>query len=122
MRKMSKNLNQRNGKLRKKSLERELKRIIPVLIQGYHPQRIILFGSLATGKIDESSDIDLAVIRPCRKRFLERIQEVLFLIKPKVGVDVLVYTPREFENKIKEGAYFFTEELQEKGKLIYEKK
>lgn len=111
-----------NGKLRKKALQRELRRIMPFLIKGYHPQQIILFGSLAIGKVRESSDIDLAVIRSTPKKFLDRIDEIMFLIKPRIAIDIFPYTPKEFASKIEEGAPFFTEEIQKKGKIIVEKK
>ncbi len=44
---------------RKAALEAELKRILPIIIEKYQPEKIILFGSLATGDVHEWSDIDL---------------------------------------------------------------
>jgi predicted nucleotidyltransferase len=38
-----------------KQLNRELTRIVDVLIKEYQPEKIILFGSLATKKINEWS-------------------------------------------------------------------
>jgi len=38
---------------RKTQLDRELKRITETMVRDYHPQRIILFGSLATGRVHE---------------------------------------------------------------------
>ena len=40
--------------------------------------------------------------------------------RPRVGVDVLVYTPREFEQLSQERA-FLREEIVAKGKVIYER-
>lgn len=36
---------------RKEILEKELKRIVDVIIKGYSPEKIILFGSLAGGHV-----------------------------------------------------------------------
>jgi hypothetical protein len=41
------------------------------------------------------------------------------LLQPRVGIDILVYTPVEFENLCKERA-FFREEILGKGKILYE--
>lgn len=59
--------------------------------------KIILFGSLAEGKVNPYSDIDLVIIKDTRKRFLQRLKEVGLLCKARIGVDYLVYTPRSSE-------------------------
>lgn len=52
-------------------LTQELSRIAEVLIKEYQPEKIILFGSLATNQIDKWSDIDLIVIKDTDKSFYE---------------------------------------------------
>ena len=47
----------------KEALEKELHRIVATLIEKYKPEKIILFGSLATSKIHEWSDIDILIIK-----------------------------------------------------------
>ena len=100
-------------------LKNELKRDIAILKENYNPEKIILFGSLNSGKIKEWSDIDLIVIKDTKKPFLDRIREVLLLLKPNVGMDILVYTPLEFA-RIKE-RLFFKKEISGRGAVIYEK-
>ena len=46
---------------RLEALNAELSRIVDVLLNNYNPQKIILFGSLASGNVHEYSDIDLIV-------------------------------------------------------------
>ena len=48
---------------RKEVLEKELERILPLLIK-LGVKKVILFGSLSGGKIHQSSDIDLLVVSP----------------------------------------------------------
>ncbi|MDI3531232.1 MAG: uncharacterized protein PWP60_1081, partial [Candidatus Atribacteria bacterium] len=48
---------------REKLLHEELSRIVKLLIEKYQPEKIILFGSLAEGRIHEWSDIDLLIIK-----------------------------------------------------------
>ena len=71
--------------------------MIPVLIKDYRPEKIVLFGSLASGDIHEGSDLDLLIIKDTSKRPIDRQVEVYRLVKPEVGMDVFVYTPKEFE-------------------------
>ena len=105
---------------RRTLLETELRRYLPLLRDQYQPERVILFGSLATGETWEWSDIDLVIVKETTQRFLDRIKEVLRLLQPRVGVDILVYTPQEFEHLSRERAFVRTE-IQSKGKVLYER-
>src|SRR2546425_1763282 len=96
-------------------LEREVHRMTEVLIREYEPEKLILFGSAAQGELHEWSDLDLVVIKRTDKPLLERIGEVLRLVRPKVGLDVLVYTPEEMEDLIDERRVFVLEGIIYKG-------
>ncbi len=106
--------------VRKALLQRELNRILDTLIRAYQPEKVIVFGSFAQDRVGVWSDLDLIVIKETPKRFLDRIGEVVELIDPNVGVDVLVYTPEEFERLCIERP-FFREEIIAKGKVLYER-
>ncbi|HFD39732.1 MAG TPA: nucleotidyltransferase domain-containing protein [Anaerolineae bacterium] len=106
---------------RRALLEQELNRWLPLLIAHEQPDKIILFGSYRSGQIGEWSDLDLVVIKRTQEPFLDRTRRVLNLLKPQVGVDVLVYTPEEFERLSQERA-FIRREIVAKGKVIYEQK
>ena len=103
---------------RRLALERELTRWLPLLIAHERPEQIILFGSYCTGQVKEWSDLDLVIVKETESPFLERTRQVLDLLEPKVGVDVLVYTPDEFERLTRERA-FVRDEIVGKGKVIY---
>jgi predicted nucleotidyltransferase len=107
---------------KKRELEKELLRITDVLIRDYAPEKIILFGSLASGGAGEDSDIDLVIVKETGERFLERLHRVRLLTHPNVGVDFLVYTEGEVRAMKQEGRRFMTKEIMEKGKVLYEKK
>jgi len=102
-------------------LEMELARYVKILLESYHPERILLFGSLATEQVGEWSDIDLVIIKESNLKFLDRIREVMRLLNPRVGVDILVYTPEEFAQLSQERP-FVRQEILAKGKVIYERK
>ncbi|MEK7846849.1 MAG: nucleotidyltransferase domain-containing protein [Nitrospinota bacterium] len=101
-------------------LQAELSRWIEILKREYDPESIILFGSFAQEKVKRWSDIDLVIIKRTEKSFLDRIKEVLLILHPKVGLDVLVYTPEEFKNLCSNRA-FFKSEIGAKGVKIYER-
>lgn len=48
----------------------------------------------------------LVVVKETSLPFLKRTEEVLHLLHPQVGVDVLVYTPAEFEQMSRERPFF----------------
>jgi predicted nucleotidyltransferase len=103
-------------------LERELNRMIEILIRDYQPEKIIVFGSAAQGEFHPWSDLDIVVIKKTTKPLLERIEEVLRLLRPKVGLDVLVYTPEEMEALVDERRAFVLDEIIYKGAVAYERR
>lgn len=106
---------------RKKQLELELKRITKIVVREYKPQRMILFGSLAQGKVHEWSDIDLAIVKDTRRRFIDRIGDVLRLTHPQVALNVVVYTPKEVQGMAQSDHYFWVDEIAGKGKVLYDR-
>ena len=88
-------------------------------LRRYRPERVYLFGSWARGEEDDLSDLDVVVIKRTSSPFFDRLREVLELLPPGTGgIDVLVYTPEEFEAMQREGNAF-AEMIVEEGKLIY---
>lgn len=108
---------------RRALLLQELERIKRVLLEQYHPERIILFGSLATNKrpdaVHEWSDIDLVIVKSTPLRSMDRIREVMDLLQPRVGLNALVYTPEEFDRAEREGHFFVKDEILGKGRVLF---
>jgi predicted nucleotidyltransferase len=77
-------------------LERELERIVGILRQ-MGVQQIVLFGSAAREKITAWSDLDLIVVLDSDLPFIKRLGLLYERIRPLVGLDLLAYTPQEFE-------------------------
>ena len=117
---LSKQENDARIQARRALLERELNRWLPLLIAHEQPGKIILFGSYCTGQMSEWSDLDMVIVKSTQAPFLDRTRQVLALLKPRAGVDVLVYTPQEFEQLSRERT-FLRQEILAKGKVIYER-
>ncbi len=100
--------------------QEELFEKIRTTYQSFNSERIILFGSWAKGKGDDYSDIDLIFVLNSQKRFLDRLEELYERWPLPKGVDILAYTPQEFEEMLEEGNSFLERAVQE-GIVIYEK-
>lgn len=103
---------------RRRMLQSELDRWLPLLIEHLKPEQILLFGSLVDEHLDEWSDIDLVIVQQTKLPFYQRIKQVLKLIRPMVGVDLLIYTPEEFSRLSRERR-FFRDEILDKGTVLY---
>jgi uncharacterized protein len=105
-----------NHRLQK--LEQTLERILSALQEHYQPEQVIVFGSLASGNITETSDLDLLIVKETDKRFFERIKDVVKICDYDIGVDFLVYTPQELIEAAKANP-FVRDEILSKGKVVY---
>ncbi|MBP9502584.1 MAG: nucleotidyltransferase domain-containing protein [Candidatus Promineofilum sp.] len=105
---------------RQQLLDAELERILPLLKEEYNADAVLLFGSTATGDIHQWSDLDLVIVKDTDRRFLDRIKDVIKLVKPRVGMDIIVYTPQEFAQLSEERA-FVRDEILAKSKVLYAK-
>ena len=94
--------------------------MVYALRMEYEPQKLILFGSLVSGRVEETSDIDLVIIKETNKKFTDRIGEVIEICQPKMAADLIVYTPKEFLN-LQKSEDFIKREIIDKGKVLYEK-
>lgn len=110
----------KNISQRRALLKRELGRWLPLLLAHEQPEKIILFGSYPAGQVSEWSDLDMVIIKETEAPFLERVRRVLALLEPRVGLDILVYTPKEFAELGQERS-FVRDEIMTKGKVIYER-
>ncbi|MGQ0507567.1 MAG: nucleotidyltransferase domain-containing protein [Myxococcaceae bacterium] len=75
-------------------------------------QRAFLFGSHARGSATADSDIDLILIVPTSAPSVSRPFEFIPFVQGLGAVDLLVYTPEEWE-EMKQGGHSFLEEIQE---------
>ncbi|MBF0361556.1 MAG: nucleotidyltransferase domain-containing protein [Oligoflexia bacterium] len=77
-----------------------------------------IFGSLATGTHNSCSDIDLIIITETNKKFIKRWEcfEDIFNIFP--DIDLLIYTPQEFNDLTTNSPSLFWKDILSKMKKI----
>lgn len=97
-----------------------LKKIAERLKKEYKAERVILFGSYATGDATEDSDIDLFIIAPTSERFFQRMATALKLIrdlKKGIPIELIVLTSDEVKERIEIGDQF-VEQIIEEGIIL----
>ena len=79
-------------------------RYLPKLIDFYHPTHILLFGSRARGTHLKESDLDLLIVSTFFEGmpFIQRAPHLLWTLRVPFPIEVLCYTPEEYERKRKE--------------------
>lgn len=95
--------------------------ILQKLLNGYAPQKVILFGSYAYGTPRPGSDIDLLIIKETTDRFIDRcfnVRRILSDPKRKVPLEIFVVTPKEVSERLAVGDQFMAE-IIEKGEVLY---
>jgi uncharacterized protein len=82
-------------------------RIAPLLTR-HGAVKAFLIGSYARQSADAWSDVDLVVVMPSEKSFVDRPLELTDILEAlPVAVDVLVYTPQEFDRGMRRGRGIF---------------
>jgi predicted nucleotidyltransferase len=78
--------------------QQKIQEMVRRIVEHFHPEKIVLFGSYARGTAGPDSDVDLLVIMPISmpKREL-RIQIRMQLHGLGISKDIVVATPEEFE-------------------------
>ena len=100
-------------------MQSEINNITQQIIEKYHPEKIILFGSAARGDDDSGSDADFLIIKQDTPFYgADRIRELSKSIKRKIPVDFLIYRPGEFNKRVEMGDPFLRSILKE-GKVLY---
>ena len=99
--------------------QKEIESITSQIIEKYKPEKIILFGSAARDQISPASDADFLVVKKETPLYgADRIRELSRMIERNIAVDLLVYRPDEFEERLAMGDPFLKAVLKE-GKVLY---
>ena len=98
-----------------------LEKAVKIIVKVAKPDKIILFGSRAQGDNLAGSDYDLLVLKRGIKRERELAQKIYLNFKNMgAPIDVIVADMDRYE-KLKRDPYLIFSEVENKGKLVYEK-
>jgi predicted nucleotidyltransferase len=97
-------------------LEELRRRLAPHLKRA---RKAIVFGSVARGEADRWSDLDLVIVVDTPRPFLDRYLDFTGIYDVWPQLDLLIYTPEEFERMQAEGRPFIEHVLTE-GVVVHE--
>jgi len=101
---------------------RAIRSVVEKIVEKFHPERVILFGSYAYGRPGPESDVDLLVIMKTHLRSRQQRLEISRALSPRpFPLDILVRTPEELEERLAQGDIFL-HEVVTRGKVIYERR
>ncbi|SFQ66662.1 nucleotidyltransferase domain-containing protein [Hymenobacter arizonensis] len=83
--------------------EEQIQAIVRRIVEGYKPDRIILFGSYAYGTPTEDSDLDLLIVKAsAEKKPIERDLAIRHLLwgGEMPPMDIFVRTPQELADAV----------------------
>ena len=98
-----------------------------IIIKEISPEKIIIFGSIPLNLYNKDSDIDIFIIKNCKKEetrkykllIRKKLRELIF--KYKISFDIFLDSKERFEKRLKTYNDQFYKEIINKGKIIYEK-
>lgn len=102
-----------------------LRQMVEIVVNEVDPQLIYLFGSYASGRAGENSDLDLLIVDrqqfgPGRSRRREMTKLWRALASFRIPKDILVYTQEEVAHWRNTQNHVIARALRE-GKLLYER-
>jgi len=100
-------------------LDYALRYITDTLRVNPQVQRLILFGSYASGRRDLFTDLDILVIMESEQDFITRSAALRQSLHSGVDMDLMVYTPQEFEIMQEKG---FLKHALKNSQVLYERK
>lgn len=98
----------------------EIQGVVGEIVERFHPEKVILFGSHASGNPRPGSDVDLLVVMDTALPTLEQAGEIRRAIDHRFGLDLIVRTPKQLAERIALGD-FFLREIAQQGKVLYER-
>lgn len=77
-----------------------IRAVVDQIVAGWHPDKIILFGSHGYGKPTPESDVDLLVIMPVEGRTITTECDIVSTIEYEFPMDLLVHTPEWIKGRL----------------------
>src|SRR6266545_3689854 len=101
---------------RRVRLEAELRRIL-LELPRLGVRKAILFGSLVSGTVGPTSDLDLILVATTTEKFTRRLERFYEALSPSVALDLFVYTPEEFTEMAEANPFVRT--AIARGRIVY---
>lgn len=101
--------------------EGAIQAMVNAIVEHFHPEKIVLFGSYADGKPTPDSDLDLLVVMDSSEPRHRRATPIRLLFRPTpCPMDILVFTPKEVAYWNGTVNHIITEAMST-GRTVYER-
>ncbi len=97
----------------------KIRRYVAKIVDEFHPERVILFGSHATGTTHRDSDVDLLVVMPHTGPAAEQAARIRRSISAGFPLDLVVRAPKTIKKRLQMGDCFLIDVLTN-GKVLHE--
>src|SRR6266498_4074904 len=77
--------------------------VVQQIVERFHPQKVILFGSYADGTPNQDSDVDLLVIMDAAGNTLRAAARISAAIDHPFPLDIVVFEPQQFRASLQRG-------------------
>lgn len=96
-----------------------IRRFVSEVAGKFQPEKVILFGSRATGEGGRNSDVDLLVVMPHRGPAALQAAKIRGAVPAPFALDLIVRSPRKIRERLKLGDSFL-HEIFRRGEILYE--
>ena len=103
-----------------KKVNEDINNFVAEVVNQFQPERVILYGSHASGNSDVDSDVDILVEMNFEGRGYQKAFEIRKNIKRSFPLDIIVRRPADVASRIDKDDFFFRE-IMETGKVLYER-
>lgn len=102
-------------------------RLLPylhVLVDQFHPEQVILFGSYAYGQPDQDSDVDLLVVKELERSPVKEAAAILKAWRPirwqgnSLPFELLIETPANHAIRAKKAGSFYSDAVRSGLQLL----
>lgn len=100
---------------------KDIQKIVQQIVEHFHPQKVILFGSYAYGQPTEDSDVDLLVVMETDEKPLHAAARIAASVDHPFPLDIIVRRPLDLEAYLAEKSVFETQMIT-RGLTLYEAK
>lgn len=97
----------------------DVEKVRAYLVSKHHPDRIVLFGSVAKGRARSDSDLDICVVMDVedkRAKSMEMQMDLVNLIER--DVDIILLTPDQWK-KYRMDPAKLTHQIEQTGVILY---
>jgi predicted nucleotidyltransferase len=92
--------------------------LVRSIVERFHPERVILFGSHATGTTHAESDVDLLVVMDTELSSFKQAAKIYHALDHWTPVDIFVRTPKELVHRNRKDLILRT--ILDEGVTVYE--